>query len=210
MSNEMREEFERVAALEGLNIAHHPQFHGDYLALDTQWRWLGFKHGQMVATAAAEAKSGWCICRCGANPISHSNINGVQTYSCPLCKAVCVITKTKDTTAAAEAKYLVTGEATPSWCCQAATAAAEAKLVQAIHDRDHAERQLAKVAAENMRLREAEAKYREVLEKLVTRAHSLIEECDRSRAGISDAGFNPAVLAMLDTIALTAPLVGGK
>lgn len=44
-----REAFEKGAQLEGLSIARHRNAHGDYDCDDTQWRWLGFKHGLLLA-----------------------------------------------------------------------------------------------------------------------------------------------------------------
>lgn len=46
-----REAFESAAVLEGLSIVRHLTFTDDYRAMDTQWRWLGFKHGLMQARA---------------------------------------------------------------------------------------------------------------------------------------------------------------
>ena len=46
-----REAFEKAAKLEGLNVARHRIGHDDYDCDNTQWRWLGFKHGLMQARA---------------------------------------------------------------------------------------------------------------------------------------------------------------
>lgn len=71
------------------------------------------------------------------------------------------------------------------------TSAAE-KLAVAIHDRDHAERQLAKVAAENMRLREAAEKYKPLVEaaKEVVRVKSTLPRCGNYIDILADALTN--------------------
>lgn len=47
--DEMREAFEEAALMEGLSVA---RIYDGYKADDTQWRWLGFKHGLMQAAPA--------------------------------------------------------------------------------------------------------------------------------------------------------------
>lgn len=88
-------------------------------------------------------------------------------------------------------------------------AAAEAKLAQAIYDREQAERQLAKIAAENMRLREVEGKYMPVIEKMAG-ALDMISSILQNTTGEVISIVTPRTHEQVeDALALAAPLLKG-
>lgn len=74
------------------------------------------------------------------------------------------------------------------------------------HD-EYCERQLAKIAAENMRLREAEAKYLPVVEKLVEAARIVEKSCG-IESDYHALRHYDGIMALRE--ALAAPLLGEK